>query len=124
MGRPFWEQAGVASKIDVRIGPAIESLDAILADESTHGTFDFGYVDADKENYPGYCDRILTLLKPNGFLIVDNTIWKGKVADPQWRENDENTKLIVKCVQDLIANDALEVCTLMLADGVTIARKK
>ena len=75
VGRPFWQQAGVADKIEVRIGPGLESLDAMVADEQNLGAFDFAYIDADKGNYLNYCERLLQLLKPNGFIMLDNTLW-------------------------------------------------
>ena len=75
VGRPFWEEAGVANKIETRIGPGLESLDAMVADEQNLGAFDFAYIDADKGNYLNYCERLLQLLKPNGFIMLDNTLW-------------------------------------------------
>jgi len=88
VGKPFLQQAGVMDKIDVRIAPALESLDKILATEGEAGTFDFAYVDADKPNYPNYLPRLVELLRPGGFIMMDNTLWSGKVADPAQREND------------------------------------
>ena len=124
VGRPFWEEAGVANKIETRIGPGLESLDALVADQQNLGAFDFAYIDADKGNYIHYCERLLQLLKPNGFIMLDNTLWKGKVADPEIRENDQTTQEIHACVRTLIEDDRVEVCTLMLADGFTCVRKK
>ena len=124
IGKPFWQQAGVADKIDVRIGPALDTLNELGADEANLGAFDFAYVDADKTNYNNYVQALYPLLKTDGYIMIDNTIWSGKVADPDMRENDETTKAVVEVVQNLLADSRFEVCTLMIADGVTLARKK
>ena len=124
IGRPFWQQAGVADKIDVRIGPGIDTLDALLADEQNKGAFDFAYIDADKGNYLNYAERLLQLLKPNGYIMLDNTIWKGNVADPALRESDGSTAAIHNCIQSLVADERVDIVTLMLADGFTVVRKR
>ena len=80
IGRPFLEKAGVMDKIDLRIAPGLESLDKILND-GQEGTFDFAYIDADKTNYPHYVEKLIKLLRPGGFIMVDNILWNGKVAE-------------------------------------------
>ena len=124
IGRPFWERAGVKHKIDVRIGPATDTLDQLNAESANHGAFDFAYIDADKLNYSVYCDKVFPLLKSNGYIIIDNSLWRGHVADPEIRVSDENCAAIYACVNKLMNDERLEVCSLMLADGCTIVRKK
>lgn len=124
VGRPFWERAGVSNKIDVRIGPALDTLDQLSADSDNHGAFDFVYIDADKENYPNYCEKMIPLLKSNGYIIIDNVLWRGKTANPEEVANDPETGALHRCVTNLMNDDRMEVCSLMLADGVTLARKK
>ena len=88
----------MADKIDVRIGPALDTLNELDADEANLGAFDFAYVDADKTNYNNYVQALYPLLKTDGYIMIDNTIWSGKVADPDMRENDETTKAVVEVV--------------------------
>ena len=77
IGRKYWKEAGVDHKIDLRLGPAVEILDALCLDKNNLEAFDFAYIDADKQNYLNYYQRIMKLLKPNGFIMLDNVIWKG-----------------------------------------------
>ena len=77
IGRKYWKEAGVDKKIDLRLGPAVEILDALCLDKNNLEDFDFAYIDADKQNYLNYYQRIMKLLKPNGFIMLDNVIWKG-----------------------------------------------
>ena len=123
IGRPFWKEAGVADRIDVRIGPALDSLDELLNQQENHSAFDFSYIDADKLNYHNYVERLLPLLKPNGFIMMDNTLWKGRVADAELRQNDETTAALHNLVKNLLSDERVEVCSIMLADGFTLARK-
>lgn len=81
IARRYWERAGVADRIDLRIAPAVETLDALLADGQA-GTYDFAFIDADKTSYDAYYERVLQLLRPGGLLGVDNVLWSGSVADP------------------------------------------
>lgn len=77
--RRYWVEAGVAEKIELRLGPALDTLDTLL--RAGHaGSYDFAFIDADKGNYPGYYQRCLALLRPGGLIAVDNTLWSGKVA--------------------------------------------
>ena len=120
MARKFWAKAGVASKIDLRLAPAQQTLDALLA-EGRAGTFDFAFIDADKPAYAGYYERCLTLLRKGGLIAVDNTLWSGGVADPD--RNDENTKAI-RAFNDLLHKDKrVALSMLPLGDGVTLALK-
>ena len=80
IARQYWREAGVADKIDLHLAPAVETLDALLEDGHA-GTFDFGFIDADKKSYDAYYERALRLLRPGGLLAIDNVLWKGGVID-------------------------------------------
>ena len=121
IGRPYWAEAGVADKIELRLAPALETLDAVIqAGEA--GGFDFAFIDADKTNYPGYYERALTLLRPGGLIAVDNTLWSGKVADPA---NDEADTVALRAFnKTLHADERVSLSLLPLGDGLTLARKR
>ena len=114
---------GVDHKIKPEIGPGLETLDKLIAAGQTD-SFDFAYIDADKENYPNYVDRLVSLLKPNGFIMVDNILWRGKVADPVAREQETSTAALHQTVQNALKDSRVEICTVMLADGFSVIRKK
>lgn len=119
VGRRYWERAGVADRIDLRIAPALETLDCLLADGAA-GSFDFAFIDADKENYDGYYERCLRLVRPGGAIAVDNVLWSGKVADP---EDDSETTRAIRALNEKIAgDDRVEACLLTIGDGLTLAR--
>ncbi len=118
VGRRAWEAAGVADKIDLRIGPAVDTLRALRAEP----TFDLAFIDADKPSYPAYYEEVLTRLRPGGVVLVDNVLWGGAVADPA--ADDEHTRLI-RAFNDMVAADArVESVIVTLGDGLTIARKR
>jgi caffeoyl-CoA O-methyltransferase len=118
IARRYWEKAGVASKIELRLGPAADSLRALPADES----YDLAFIDADKGNYRTYYEEMLTRLRPGGAILVDNVLWGGRVLDPD--ANEDDTKAI-KAFNDVVASDdRVDVVMLPLADGLTIARKR
>ena len=111
----------MAGRIDLRIGPAIETLDAMLA-AGEAGTYDFAFIDADKGGYAAYYERVLQLLRPGGLVAIDNVLWGGDVADPA--VDDDNTRAI-RALNDMIAADErVTLAMLPLADGVTLARKR
>lgn len=85
----FWKEGGVDHKIHSIVGDAVESLKNLVEDERNHNTFDFGYIDANKQAYKTYYEGVIKLLRPGGFLMMDNTLWGGTVADPDKRENNE-----------------------------------
>ena len=124
IGKPFWKEAGVEGKIESRIKPAAEELTAMAADESQKGTYDFGYVDADKVNYHLYVKALIELIKPKGFIIIDNTLWSGSMANPDARENDCSCKAIYNSWKMAIDDPRLDVTTVAIADGVTLIVKK
>ena len=121
IARRYWQQAGVANKIDLRLAPATETLDALLA-EGQAGTFDFCFIDADKTNYANYYDRALQLLRPGGLIATDNTLWYGRVIDPA--EQDDDTVALRAYNLKLAADDRIYLSMLSIGDGLTLAVKK
>lgn len=121
IARRYWEEAGVASKIDLRLAPALESLDALVG-AGEAGTFDFAFIDADKGNYAGYYERSLALLRPGGLIAVDNTLWSGKVADPS--VDDPDTASMRAFNEKLHGDDRVDLSLLSIGDGLTLARKR
>lgn len=120
VGRPYWEQAGVAGKIDLRLAPAIETLDAALAANQA-GTYDFAFIDADKTSYDAYYERCLMLLRPGGLIAIDNVLWSGDVARPA---QDADTRAL-QILNDKILKDArVELSMLPIGDGLTLALKR
>ena len=87
VGKPFWEQAGQAHKIELRLGPAVESLDGLLA-QGRAGEFDFAFIDADKVGYTAYFERCMQLVRCGGLIAIDNTLWEGKVVDADVTDAD------------------------------------
>lgn len=120
VGRSFWERAGVAQKIDLRLAPATETLDELIA--AGDGGYDFAYIDADKENYDAYYERILKLLRSGGLICVDNVLWGGDVADPQ--ENDANTVALRNLNAKIGRDERVDASLLTIGDGLTVARKR
>ena len=98
IAKRYWEEAKVDKKIVQVIQPALEYLDELLKDPLEKGTFDFAFIDADKTNYPNYYERMIQLLRPGGFIMFDNILWDGRVADSDKRVNDESTKRIYETV--------------------------
>ncbi|XP_066352180.1 tricin synthase 1-like [Miscanthus floridulus] len=127
LGRPFIEKAGVAHKVDFREGPALEHLDALLADDANHGAFDFAFVDADKPNYLRYHELLLRLVRVGGAIVYDNTLWDGTVALPPDAPMSDLDRRFSAAIRDLnarlAADPRVEVCQLAVADGVTICRR-
>ena len=120
IARCYWERAGVAPKIDLRIGPAAETLDRMIH-EGESGTFDFAFIDADKANYPEYYERCLRLSRPGGLVLVDNALWGGHVADPT--RDDEVTSTLRELNASAGRDDRVEVSLLPIGDGLLLARK-
>jgi len=120
IGRPFWQQAGVAHKIELRLAPARQTLDARLA-AGEAGTFDFAFIDADKPAYDDYYERCLQLLRRGGLIAIDNTLWSGNVARPA--KNADTAAL--QALNDKVARDErIDVSLLPIGDGLTLARKR
>ena len=121
IGQRYWEEAGVERKIDLRIAPALETLDELLA-AGEAGSYDFALIDADKENYEAYYERILSLLRSGGLLLVDNVLWGGKVADP---DHTEKSTLAIRAFNRKVhADDRVSLSMLPIGDGMTLVRKR
>ena len=120
VGRPFWQQAGVAQKIDLRLAPALATLDAQLA-EGAAGRFDFAFIDADKSGYDAYYERCLLLLRPGGLIAIDNTLWSGAVARPA---QDADTAALQRLNAKLHLDQRIDLSLLPIGDGLTLARKR
>ncbi|HAJ57987.1 MAG TPA: SAM-dependent methyltransferase [Cyanobacteria bacterium UBA8543] len=121
VARRYWEAAGVADKIDLRLAPALETLDQLLADGQA-GTFDFAFIDADKGNYDGYYERSLQLIRPGGLIAIDNVLWSGDVADPQVQDN--STQAIRAINKKLHHDERVTLSLVSIADGLTLALKR
>ena len=118
VGRRYWERAGVANKITLKLGPAADTLKALPASH----TFDFAFIDADKTNYSIYYEEILKRLRPNGLILFDNVLWSGAIIDEEKKDADT---LALRALNDFIAKDTrVEAVMLGIADGLTIVRKK
>ncbi len=120
IGRPFWQEAGVTEKIDLRIAPASETLQTLL-DDGEAATFDFAFIDADKPNYDVYYEFCLKLVRIGGLIALDNMLWSGKVADPTVDDPDTNA---LRNLNAKIRDDArVESVLLTVGDGIMLARK-
>lgn len=122
VARRYWAEAGVAPKIDLRLAPAIETLDRLIADGQA-GRFDFAFIDADKPNYDGYYERALALLRPGGLVAIDNVLWGGSVIKPE-KDTDANTLAIRALNRKLRDDKRISLSMLPIGDGVTLAWKR
>jgi caffeoyl-CoA O-methyltransferase len=121
VGRPFWREAGVESRIDVRIRPALETLGSLLEDGAA-GTFDFAFLDADKPNYPAYYEKLLTLLRPGGLVAVDNTL--AVSGEPIVRQQSTSAKAL-RAFNERVRNDErVDFALLTIGEGLTLLRKR
>ena len=118
--RRTWREAGVEDKIEVRLGPALETLDGLIA-AGEAGAFDLAYIDADKENYPNYYERCLVLLRKGGLIAVDNVLWEGAVLDPE--DHTVDTEAIRAFNRKLHTDDRIALSMLTIGDGLTLACK-
>jgi predicted O-methyltransferase YrrM len=121
VARRYWAEAGVSDKVDLRLGPALETLDGLLAGGGA-GSFDLAFIDADKPGYPGYWERCVELVRPGGCIAVDNVLWGGRVADPA--ADDESTRSIRQLNERVATDPRVRHAMLAIADGMTIARKR
>jgi caffeoyl-CoA O-methyltransferase len=118
VGRPYWEKAGVAHKIDLRIAPAIETLRSLPRTQDV----DLAFIDADKPSYRDYYEELLMRLRPGGVILVDNVLWMGQVVNPD--VDDEQTRAI-RAFNDAVAADERVDCVMLaISDGLTILRKR
>lgn len=119
--RAYWEEAGVADKIDLRIAPATETLDALLAADGP-GSFDFAFVDADKTSYDAYYERCLPLLRTGGVIAFDNVLWGGQVADKRYR--DAGTEALRALNLRIRDDERVDAVLVTIGDGFMLARKR
>ncbi|KAF3885995.1 MULTISPECIES: class I SAM-dependent methyltransferase [Nostocales] len=119
IARRYWQQAGVANKIELHIAPAIETLDRLRAQGET---FDFAFIDADKSNYDNYYEQALQLVRPGGLIAIDNVLWSGRVADPQVQDNRTNYMRTFN--EKLYRDSRVTISLVPIADGLTLALKK
>lgn len=117
----YWIEAAVEKKIDLRIGPALETLDKLISIEG-QSTYDFALIDADKKNYEQYYEKLMILVRSGGLITIDNVLWSGKVADPQ---NQEETTVSIRSLNERILRDERVTLTMLpVGDGMTVVRKK
>ncbi len=121
IARRYWKEAGVEDKIELRLGPATESMDALIA-EGGAGAFDFVFIDADKVNYQEYFERALELLRPGGLVAVDNVLWGGSVIDVE--NNTDDTCAIRDFNAKLAKDERVTIALVPIGDGLTLARKR
>jgi predicted O-methyltransferase YrrM len=118
--RAYWKEAGVDDKIDLRLGPALETLDKMIA--GGEAPFDFAFIDADKSNYDGYYERCLKLVHPGGLIALDNMLWSGTVADPA---NTDKDTVALRALNAKIHDDPrVDMALAAIGDGVMLARKR
>jgi caffeoyl-CoA O-methyltransferase len=117
VGKPFWEKAGVAGKIDLRIAPALETLRALPEEPTT----DLAFIDADKPGYIDYYESLLPRMRAGGLILVDNVLWMGRVADPD--VDDEQTRAIRRFNDHVAADSRVDCVMLAISDGLTFLRK-
>ena len=121
VARRYWKEAGVDRKIELRLAPALDTLKALLASGGA-GTFDYVFIDADKENYDAYYERALALVRTGGLIVFDNMLWGGAVTDGRKRDVDT---LALKALNAKLHNDKrIDLSLLYIGDGVTLARKR
>ena len=118
IARRYFDEAGLAERIDLRLGPALDTLRAMPADDP----FDFAFIDADKTGYPGYYEEVLRLLRPGGLAMLDNMLRGGRVIDPDLE--DEGDRAVVGLNERILADERVEMAMLGVSDGVTLVLKR
>ncbi|MDX6350424.1 MAG: O-methyltransferase [Streptomyces sp.] len=121
MAQLAWKRADVAERIDLRLGDATATLDALLTERGP-GSFDFVFIDADKAHYPQYYEQSVALTRPGGLIVLDNTLWSGRVVDPT--AQDADTRGVRTVNRKLLDDERVDLSMLPMADGVTLARKR
>jgi O-methyltransferase len=121
LGRAAWREAGVEDRVELRLGPALASLDLMLA-EGAAGAFDLAFIDADKKSYDIYYERALTLVRPGGLILLDNMLWGGTVADP--KDTSHQAETLRRLAAKLQRDERVDLAFLPLADGLVLARKR
>ena len=121
VARRYWSEAGVADRVDLRLGPALETLDELIAGGAS-GTFDFAFIDASKREYPDYHERILRLLRQGGLALYDNVLWEGGVIDEAM--TDEDTMGVRRLNDRLVGDERVSISMIPVADGLTLVQKR
>lgn len=121
IARRHWRLAGVERKIDLRLGPAQATLDALI-EQGEAGRYDFAFVDADKEGYDAYYESCLALLRPGGVIAIDNVLWGGSVVDP--KKNDPDTRAIRRINAKIRKDKRVDPVLVPIGDGCTLVRKR
>ncbi len=121
VGRRYWAEAGVDGKIDLRLAPAVETLDSLL-EAGEAESFDFAFIDADKENYDGYYEKSLQLVRRGGLIAIDNMLWSGSVVDPD--KQDKDTQAIRRLNKKLRRDRRVDLSLVPIGDGLALARKR
>jgi predicted O-methyltransferase YrrM len=119
VGRPFWRKAGVESRIDLRVRPALETLDELLASGQS-GTFDFAFIDADKPNYPAYYERLLDLVRKGGLIAVDNTL--ALAGEPVFRRDSPNARAMLAFNELVSRDERVDLAMLTVGEGLSLLR--
>ncbi len=118
IARRYWDEAGVAGRIELHLAPALNTLDKLLA-EGNERKFDMIFIDADKENNLGYYEYALSLVRPGGLILIDNVLWSGKVVEPDMQDKDT---VAIRSFNDYLKNDErITLSVIPLADGLTLA---
>ena len=121
IARRFWAEAGLAERIELRLGDARESL-AVLRRESLDGTYDFAFIDADKSGYDVYYEQCLALVRPGGLILIDNTFYMGRIAEPErWQESGAVVDALNRKIK---GDERVTMVMLPIGDGLTICRKR
>ena len=123
VARRTWAEAGVEDRVDLRLAPALETLESLLATDGA-GSFDLAFIDADKTNYDGYYERCLRLLRTGGLIAIDNTLWSGRVAEPVDPDKDADTAALQALNLKLRDDSRVDISLLPIGDGLTLARKR
>lgn len=121
VARRYWAEAGVADRVDLRLGPALATLDELLAGGAA-GTFDFAFIDASKVEYPDYHERIVRLLRQGGLALYDNVLWDGGVIDES--KTDPDTLGVRRLNDRLVQDERVDISMIPVADGLTLVRKR
>jgi predicted O-methyltransferase YrrM len=121
VARRYWQRAGLEQRIRLELGPPLATLDRLIA-EGASGSFDFAFIDADKENCPDYYERCLQLLRKGGLIAIDNVLWGGSVADPA---DQKSSTLAIRALNTRLSDDArVSISLVPLGDGLFLVRKR
>lgn len=121
VAQSYWQKANIAHKIILHLKPALETLEELIAQKETE-TFDFVFIDADKNNYYNYYEKSLQLVRKGGLIVIDNVLWYGKVADDNIHDN--KTQKLREFNQQLAQDDRIDLTIIPIGDGLTLAMKK